>query len=63
MTIAGVVALHQMAGAERHAGDDHADRAAAQPDLEAMQQERALNLFADAAGHEHDEREQPRVAR
>ena len=37
--------------------------AAAQPDLEAMQQERALNLLADASGHEHDEREQPRVAR
>ena len=37
--------------------------AAAEPDLEAVQQERALDFLAHAAGDDHDEREQPRVAR
>ena len=42
---------------------DHADDRAAQPHVEAVEQERALDFLAHAAGGEHHEREQPRVAR
>ena len=59
----GVGALQQVTRAECDARDDQPDDAAAQPDLEAVQEKRALNLFAHAAGDEHDEREEPRVAR
>ena len=32
-------------------------------DLESVQEERALDFFADAAGHDRDDGEQPRIAR
>src|SRR5258707_570750 len=51
-----------MTRAKRRAGDDNADDSAAEPSLEAMQQERALNFFADTAGHHHHQRKQPGVA-
>jgi hypothetical protein len=44
-----------MSCAKGHARDDDTDRAASQPDLEATEQKRALNLFAHAAGHDHHE--------
>lgn len=57
----GVVALQDMADAEHDAGHHHSHDASTQPDLEAMQQERALNLLADASRDDHDHGEQPRV--
>ena len=39
-----------MSGAERDAADDDADGAAAQPDVETVQHEGALDLLAHAAG-------------
>ena len=52
-----------MPRAERDAGDDQPDGAAAQPDVEPVQQEGALDFLAHASGHHHDQREQPGVAR
>ena len=56
-------ALQQMARAKRRARHDDAGDAAAEPPLEAMQQERALDFFAHAAGHHHHQGKQPGVAR
>src|SRR5580765_3092035 len=60
----GVDALQiKMTGAERDARDDESHRPAAEPHVEPMQQERALDFLAHAAGDEDHEGEQPRVAR
>ena len=58
-----VDALQQMPGAEADARHRQPDDRAAEPHLEPVQQERALDLLAQAARHQHDEREEPRVAR
>lgn len=52
-----------MPRAERDAADDEAHRAAAQPDVEPVQHECALDFLAHAAGHDDNEREPPRIAR
>ena len=57
-----VRALQQVARPERRARDQHADHGPAEPDLEAVEQKRALHFFTHAAGRQHDEREQPRIA-
>ena len=52
-----------MPRAKRNAGDNDPHGRSPEPGVEAVQQERALDFFADAAGHDHDEREQPGVSR
>src|SRR5439155_4975289 len=56
-----VDALDEMARPKRRARDRDADRGSTEPDLEPMQEKRALNLFADSSGDENDQRKQPRV--
>src|SRR5215831_15537840 len=55
-----VDALQEMSRAERDARHRQADGRPAEPHLEAAQEKRALNLFADPAGGQHHEREPPR---
>src|SRR5256885_12700136 len=59
----GVDALEQMSGAEPDAGHHQADDRTPQPDFEAVQQKRALDLLSETTGDEHDQREQPRIVR
>src|SRR5206468_11593910 len=53
----------EVPGAERDARDEHTEGTAAEPDIEAVQQERALNLLAHAARDRHDDGEERRLAR
>ncbi len=57
----GVVALLVMAEAEKRAVDDDSDQTAAEILPEAMDDEAALDLFANAAREHHDDREDRRV--
>ena len=58
-----VESLQQVAKAEGDAGHDQPDARAAQVLLEPREQERALDLFPHAAGHQRDDREEPPIAR
>src|SRR6185369_8745905 len=52
-----------MTGAKRDARDDDPGGAAAEPHFEAVQRECPLQFFADAAGDDHHQRKQRRIAR